>query len=33
MATEKVVKIVYFEVGMSIEAEYENPSDSSGSIH
>ena len=33
MATERLLKIVDFEVGMSIEAEYENPRDSSGSIH
>ena len=33
MATEKVLQIVDFEVGMSIEAEYENPRDNSGSIH
>ena len=33
MATEKVLRIAEFEAGMSIEAEYENPRDNSGSLH
>ena len=33
MATSKVLRIVDFEVGMSIEMEYENPRDKTGSLH
>jgi len=33
MTTARVLKVVDFDVGMSIEAEYENPRDNTGSLH
>ena len=33
MTTARVLRVVDFDVGMSIEAEYENPRDNTGSLH